>query len=385
MQINRRLVRIFLVTAFLTGCVSPFGSLPGAISSPVDSATRTPFLPATTATFPPTVTHMPEPTTTASQIPTLTPTPSFRVELQAVGDIMLARTVGDQLQAKGPGIVFAGVQSVFDTADVLVGNLECAITSAGQPQEKSFTFAAPPLAAQALALAGFDVLSLANNHAMDYGTQGLLDTRANLDQAGITSVGAGADASAAHTPVLLEVNGLRLAFLAYVDVPVEKGGFDARAWIATATQPGIAWADLDRIKADVTSAKARADVVIVQLHSGYEISSYIPPVSTDQRTEAYAAIDAGAAMVIGSHSHVLEPIERYHGGLIAFSLGNFVFDGYWGIVNSTVILRVILTPAGVDSYDWIPVLIEKGLPQLTTNKEAPVIGTMVAPRITEIP
>jgi poly-gamma-glutamate synthesis protein (capsule biosynthesis protein) len=292
---------------------------------------------------------------------------------------MLARTVGDQVQVKGPEIVFAGVQSVLDSADVLVGNLECALTAGGEQQPKSYTFAALPETAQALALAGFDVLSLANNHVMDYGNQGLVDTRNNLGHYGIASVGAGANVSEAHAPVILERNGLRLAFLAYVDVPVENSGFDTRSWIATSSQPGIAWADLDQIKTDVTSAKAQADVVIVQLHAGFEVNTYIPPVSLNQRREAHAAIDAGAAVVIGSHSHILQTIEKYHGGLIAYSLGNFVFDDYLGIVNTTIILHVVLTPAGVQSYEWVPVLIENGLPRLAAKWEAPAIGTMVAP------
>jgi len=223
------------------------------------------------------------------------------------------------------------------------------------------------------------VLSLANNHAMDFGSQGLFDTRLNLGQVGIGSVGAGVNAAEAHMPVILERNGLRLAFLAYVDVPVEKGGFDAHSWIASGTQPGIAWANPDQIKLDVTAAKAQADVVIVQLHAGYEINDYFPSVSPNQQEEARAAIDAGAALVIGSHPHVLQTIEQYHGGLIAYSLGNFVFDEYDGIANATIILRVVLTRAGVESYDWVPVLIENGLPRLATNLEVPAIGTMVAP------
>ena len=293
---------------------------------------------------------------------------------------MLARTVSDQVHSHGSEIVFAGVQSVLDSADLLVGNLECAITTRTERQPKSYTFAAPPETAQALVVAGFDVLSLANNHAMDYGSQGLLDTRSTLSQSGIASVGAGVNAAEAHAPVILERNGLRLAFLAYVDVPEETGGFDTHTWNATASQPGVAWADLDQITTDISAAKAQADVVVVQLHSGNEVGTYIPAVSPNQRAEAHAAIDAGAALVIGSHPHILQTIEQYHGGLIAYSLGNFVFDNYLGTANATIILRVVLTPAGVESYDWVPVLIENGLPRLAAETEAPAIGTLVAPK-----
>ena len=183
----------------------------------------------------------------------------------------------------------------------------------------------------------------------------------------------------AHRPVIMERNGLRLAFLAYANVPVENGGFDARVWKATSSQPGIAWAEPNQIMMDVTAAKKEADVIIVLLHSGYEITSIIPGISNDQRLAAHAAIDAGAALVIGSHPHFLQSIERYHGGLIAYSLGNFVFDDYQGIANASIILRVVLTPAGFQSYEWIPVLIKNGLPKLADMNDTLAIGTLVAP------
>ena len=293
---------------------------------------------------------------------------------------MLGRTVGQQALAKGPQIVFAGVQSTLDTADVLVGNLECALTDRSQPVQKSFDLKAPPQTAQALSLAGFAVLSQANNHAMDFGPAGLADTQKYLSQYGIATVGAGKDAASAHAPVIIQRNGLRMAFLGYVDVPPEKSGFDARTWIATATSPGVAWADPEQIKADVKAARLKADVVIVLLHGGIEITDVINNISANQRQEAQAAIDAGAALVIGSHPHVLQQIERYHGGLIAYSLGNFVFDQYAGIANATIILRVVLNRSGVQSYDYVPVLIDNGLPHLVTAKDIPLsIGTLVAP------
>ncbi len=138
-------------------------------------------------------------------------------------------------------------------------------------------------------------------------TPGLEDTQNILNQSGIAAVGAGLDDYCRPCPGdHPERNGLRLAFLAYVDVLPENSGFDPHTWIATATSPGIAWADPARIKADVTAAKLQADLVIVLLHVGYEISTFIPDLSSEQRLEAHAAIDAGAALVIGSHPHVLQ-------------------------------------------------------------------------------
>jgi poly-gamma-glutamate synthesis protein (capsule biosynthesis protein) len=376
MRINRFLISIFLITTFLTGCAAPAGIVVSIPEPPDASETQTPIFPASDTPAPALDTRTSSATETTTHALTGTPTPSLQVNLDAVGDIMLARTVGDQVQAHGPAIVFAGVQSVFDSADVLVGNLECALTTSGERQPKNYTFAAPPETAEALALAGFDVLSLANNHAMDYGSTGLFDTHVHLGQYGIASVGAGANAIEAHAPVILERNGLRLAFLAYVDVPDENSGFDAHTWIATASQPGIAWADLDQIKTDVAAARLQADVVVVLLHSGFENSTVI---ASNQRAEAHAAIDAGAALVVGSHSHILQAIEQYHDGLIAYSLGNFVFDGYKGMSNATIILQVVLTPQGLQSYDYVPVLIENGLPVIISIDNARGIETLVAP------
>jgi poly-gamma-glutamate synthesis protein (capsule biosynthesis protein) len=292
---------------------------------------------------------------------------------------MLGRTVGEQVLEKGPSVVFAGVQSVLDAADLRLANLECALTDSDTAEHKSYTLKAPPAAAAALGVGKFDVVSLANNHAMDYGFQGLQETQRALSQAGVASLGAGANFEQAHTPVILHRNGLRLAFLAYMDVPVERDGFDARDWIATASRPGIAWANPGQITADVAAARLKADVVIVLLHSGIEIAQYMSIVTGDQRLEAHAAIDAGAALVVGSHPHQLESIEAYHGGLIAYSLGNFVFDDYRGIANASIILQVTLTRSGFQSYEYVPVLIDNGLPHVITADLAPAIGTLVAP------
>jgi poly-gamma-glutamate capsule biosynthesis protein CapA/YwtB (metallophosphatase superfamily) len=353
-------------------------ALTGCASSDVFVAVSTPSsVPALTS--PILISNSPTPVAPGLLTPTSTATSDPRVTLVAVGDIMLARTIGDQVLEQGPQIVFAGVQSVLDSADVRVGNLECAITGKSEPDDKSFTLKAPLETAQALSMAGFDVLSLANNHAMDYGFAGLSETQETLRKMGIATVGAGVNAVSAHAPVIITKNGLRLAFLAYLDIIPERSGFDPHTWIATETSPGIAWASPEQIQVDVSAASLQADLVIVMLHSGIEITDVINNISNEQRAEAHAAIDAGADLVLGSHPHVLQQIERYHGGLIAYSLGNFVFDQYDGIANATILLRVLLTNSGVQSYDYVPALIEHGLPHVIRADLVPAIGTLVAP------
>jgi poly-gamma-glutamate synthesis protein (capsule biosynthesis protein) len=362
----------------MAGCSSPV-VLP--IPEMAASQTETTLPSATlTASPAPTLTETPSVTPSQTSSPTATPTasqtPIPAVRLAAVGDLLLGRTVGDRILAQGPQVVFDGVLTALTPADILVGNLECALTTRGTAEPKSYRFRAPLEAAMALSMAGFDVLTLANNHAMDYGTVGLFDTFQALNQYGIQVVGAGGDSLSAHYPVVLERNGLRLAFLGYVDVPVENSGFDTRSWIASQDSPGVAWAYPEQIATDVAAARQLADVVVVLLHSGYELSEV---VASNQRLQAHTAIDAGAALVLGAHSHILQPVEFYREGLIAYSLGNFVFDDYLGNLNATVIFNAVLTASGVQSWDYTPVLIVDGLPRLAEPWEAPVIGTLIAP------
>ena len=293
----------------------------------------------------------------------------------AVGDIMMARSVGERIVSEGPEIVFRDVQTILSEADILAGNIESAITDRGVPVYKNFNFAAPPDSAKALATAGFDIAVLGNNHSLDFGQEGLAQTIDLLQEQGITPLGVGIGGEAAG-PLIMERNGLHIAFLSYVDVPLELSQFDARTWVATDETAGIAWAISEDIRADVQAAKEEVDVVIVFMHFGYEGSEL--PVGY-QREVATAAIDAGAAAVIGSHPHLLQHVEEYHGGLIAYSLGNFVFDEYGMPQNRSVVLKLIVDESGMVSYEWFPVVIHDGLPQPATSEQAMEILRVLAP------
>jgi poly-gamma-glutamate synthesis protein (capsule biosynthesis protein) len=299
-------------------------------------------------------------------------TPSTEAEsvtLVAVGDLMLARSIGAALASKPDESPFAGVASLLQKPDIAVGNLECALGASGKPARKAYTFQGPATAAASLAAAGFDLLALANNHSLDYGVPALEETMRLLDTVGIAHPGAGLTEADAHRPAIIEAHGLRLAFLSYVDIPTEKGGFVTASWRARGEQPGVAWALPPRISADVTAARNTADLVVVLLHSGYE--GVATPNQT-QRNAAHAAIDAGAALVIGSHPHVLQGIEQYGNGVIAYSLGNFVFDGLYKR-SETAILHVTLTRAGVQALSWTPVVLRDGRPQVANEQQASVI------------
>ena len=275
------------------------------------------------------------------------------IHLTAVGDVMLDRALGEAVLAGDVGYPFAQIEGVLSTADITIGNLESALGDLGTPENKGYTFRAPKETVETLSLAGFDLLSLANNHAMDFGVEGLMQAIQLLEARGINIIGAGAADAAAHRPVIFEINGVKLAFLAYVDVPVEYRGFDARAWIAGENRPGVAWAETKRIHTDVTDALSQADIVVVILHSGYE--NVIQP-SPPQVAAAHAAIEAGAKLVIGHHAHILQPIEIFSDGVIAYGLGNFAFEDAGP--PETGLLNVWIDARGVRELQLVPLLLD---------------------------
>lgn len=294
------------------------------------------------------------------------------LHLVAVGDIMLDRALGKAIEEGKSSYPFELVADLLAQADITVGNFESALGDGGQAEDKSYTFRAPIEAVDTLKLAGFDVLSFANNHAMDYGAERMLAAIAALAENGIATVGAGMDEAAARSPLFLEVHGMKLAFLAYVDVPVEGDGFDAQQWVATEVSPGVAWAELEVIRNEVENARSDADVVIVLLHSGYE---YVPEPNEVQIAAAHAAIEAGAALVLGHHAHTLQPLEFYRGGVIAYGLGNFAFERAGA--PETMILNIWIDRNGVRELEITPVLIQyDGRPILASTERADQIRTL---------
>ena len=303
--------------------------------------------------------------------PFLAPAPL--VSLAAVGDLMLDRSLGYRLTLGDVDVPFVDVADTLRAADLTVGNLESALGDVGEPVQKSYRFQAPPIAAESLARAGFDILSLANNHALDFGVEALQQGIGLLLAQEITPIGAGADRAAAHAPALHTVNGVRVAFLAYANVPVEGRGFDTRSWEAGPDRAGLAWGDPEQIAADVAAARRQADVVVVLLHSGIEYQAQ--PWSA-QMAAAQAAVDAGTQLVIGHHAHILQGVQFAPTGVIAYGLGNFAFeiDG----PPETAILRVWLDEEGVKMLTFVPAFIQfGGAPRLATPAEAAAIQQQI--------
>ena len=297
--------------------------------------------------------------------PSRTPTPitTGRVTLNAVGDLMLERDIITMMDENGSAHPFAAVAGVLGDADITIANMEGTFTERGTQATKLYTFRTPPRHAVSLAQAGIDVVALGNNHAMDYGAVGLEDTLAALEDAGVAYSGAGVNATEARKPALLEANGLRLVFLSYNGV--------GEATFAGAS-PGVARADVAWVRQDVASALTVADLVIVSLHDGTE---YQDAPTGAQRAFAQAAIDAGAALVLGSHAHVFQGWQSYGDGVIVWGLGNFVFDLDFDDLATlgprpfqTAIMRFELTKDGVQSVAAVPVYIDPA-------QNRPVIAT----------
>jgi poly-gamma-glutamate synthesis protein (capsule biosynthesis protein) len=242
----------------------------------------------------------------------------------------------DGLRAKGQsgpavdGWGFSAVKPLFAGADLVLVNLECPFTSRGEPIPKNFNFRARPSTVSVLVDAGVRVVSLANNHLMDYGPDGVADTIATLDAAGIAHFGAGRTLAEARKPAFVEVGGLKIAFLGYL-ILGEKHPEPAVVW-ATETKAGVAghpsdWTVVEKmVREDVAAAKAQADLVIPFFHWGREGSK---GPDAYQIALAKAAIESGAAAVLGSHPHVLHGMERIGKVPVFYSLGNFVFGGNW--------------------------------------------------------
>lgn len=239
------------------------------------------------------------------------------VRIVAVGDINLAAGVGRVMQVKGIRYPFAPTRAMLRGADIAFGNLECSVAKCGTAlPDKKFTFRADPKMTPALADAGFDVVSLANNHAWDYGRDALAETVNNVRGVGVLTVGAGANREAAHALTIVERNGLKIGFLAYL-------GMLPPLVPESDTLPSLAMASVEVIKEEVEAARDSVDILIVSLHAGKEMA---PKPTARQKTFARAAIDAGADMVIGHHPHVVQEMETYRDKPICYSLGNFVFS-----------------------------------------------------------
>lgn len=301
--------------------------------------------------------------------------PAPEVTLAAVGDILLARGVGREIEQRGVDYPLSGASSVLKGADLAFGNLECALSRRGTHIPKLFSFKAPPERVACLQSGGLGMLSLANNHSFDCGRTGLTETMETLRAAGIRWCGAGTSLAEAEQPAMVDVRGVRIAFVGFSQF-IPEGLF------LREDRPTIALAEAARVERAVRAARARADVVVASFHWGVEFRSRPTPL---QSSLARRAVDAGADLVLGHHPHVLQGFEVVRAGgrrkrpaLIAYSLGNFVFDQREHLRAETLVLRCRVNRDGVQAAEILPMQIRSGRPE----PPAPGLARQILARLT---
>lgn len=279
------------------------------------------------------------------------------VTLAFGGDVHFESPIRKRLAAS-PARVLAPIAPVLSRADVAMVNLETAVTDRGVPAPKEFVFRAPASAFTALRAGGVDVVTVANNHGLDFGKTGLADTLQAARARGVPVVGAGWNDRQAYAPHRITVNGQRIAVIGATQVLDDQL---VTAWTAGPGKPGLASAkDEPRLVQAVRDARRTSDTVVVYLHWGLELSSCPTGVQT---TLADRLVAAGADVVVGSHAHVLLGAGRKGSALVAYGLGNFVFYAFREITSQTGVLEVTVTGRRIDGYRWVPARISSGIPR----------------------
>lgn len=259
------------------------------------------------------------------------------VVLIAVGDVMLARGVGEKVRRFGPEYPFSSVADILQLGELGFCNLECVLTGEPRPKSKGFVFKADPVLGNALKEAGFNLVSLANNHSLDCGVNGFNETIRILTRTGITPI--------LGEPNIRETNGLKIGVIAFNLV---NGHISSESMITT-----------------VGELEEKADIVIVSLHWGKE---YTLLPSREQLSLAHRLVDAGASLILGHHPHRVQGIGHYRRGIIAYSLGNFVFDQQDELGKESIILLIELTDSQVKRVTIIPVVIVNFRPVQASNE-----------------
>ncbi len=233
--------------------------------------------------------------------------------LVAVGDVMLGGRLRRVIADHDEDYPFAGVRPLLRRAQILVGNLEGPFARVAHRQERNFSYCVHPRLARALARAGFDAMTLANNHLLDCGRVGAVETLEALEAAGVAPLGAGRNREAAHEPRIFDAGGRRIGLLAY---------YWNRRTAATSKLPGSAMDSREELSEDIRKLRARVDRLVTIFHWGVP---YVREPSEEDREKARFAVGCGADVVIGHHPHIVQPFEIWRGRPIFYSVGNFAF------------------------------------------------------------
>lgn len=301
----------------------------------------------------------------ANPVPSSSDSDAGPVTIAFAGDINVERSLATRLE-NDPDTFVGPFAELLREADLVIGNLEAALVSGGSPVDKEFTFRAPPSVLDALAAGGFDVLSAANNHAMDYGRDGLAESvEIKRSRSDGMVIGIGENEDEAFAPHTAVVGGHTVAVIAATQV------LDAELisdWTATADQGGVASAKrVDRLVEEVEAARATADTVIVYLHWGVETETC---PSDSQQELAQTLSDAGADLIVGGHAHRVQGGGRLGRSFVGYGLGNFLFGAVGDDSAKSGVLLVEVDGRNVLGYEWRPARISDRVPIPLEGTEA---------------
>jgi gamma-polyglutamate biosynthesis protein CapA len=310
--------------------------------------------------------NTPNPTFTPPQAkdyhPSRTATPG-QVKLAFVGDINIGRHVGELIQKKGEKWVFEACKPFLDEADLAVANLESPVGEGGEPYtRKSVYLKGKPQDLDALAYGGVGLVTLANNHVLDYGPEVMDQTTAGLEERGILHTGLSLSSGKPQEPVYVAVQGVTLAFLGYCSVC--PGKFEPGRG-----KPGVEVALSAVMLPEIKKAKSKADFVIVMVHWGQEYYG----TNDLQRRLAKSLQKGGADLVIGAHPHVLQKVQRIGKTLVAYSLGDFLFDLSHAACLDSCILMVDLQKGKKPQWEAVPLDLSSGRPEPLAGQNAQAV------------
>lgn len=285
------------------------------------------------------------------------------VSIVFVGDIMLSRGVAQKIKEHNDyNYPFLKIGDYLKSADFAFGNLETSLFNGREIGPEEMLFRTDPELADVLKNFNFAVVSLANNHTMNFGRRALENTLITLLKAGVEYAGAGSSELEAYNPCLIAKKGIAIAFLAYTDSDVVPASY-----FAATTTAGVAGMDINKMTKAVKLAKERADFAIVSMHSGNEYKDY---PNQPQINFARQAIDAGADLIIGHHPHIVQIAEKYKDKYIFYSLGNFIFDQRWWKTKEGIVLKVIFNKQGIKQIEPYAVYIDDFSQPILLNGQA---------------
>ena len=338
---KKRILCLLLSAAFLCSCAeekTEIITLPSGVAITDGQAVK----PAETITV----------TTTAPQTTTTPPPPSGSVKIAFAGDTTQSDVFAEATSWRSMRYPFEDVNDIFSSADISFVNLETCVSNRGVSEKKEgYGFRTPPEYLQVYTEAGIDIVSAANNHVRDFGMEALDDTFTNLDRYGIGYIGAGRNITEAEKMVVFETNGVKVGFTALNMINMNP------TWYAKDDHAGINCVDFaaceDYLNL-ISEYDKQCDVLMVSVHWGVE---YTNAITDEQQQFGHMLCDNGADIILGHHSHTLQPIEYYNGSMIFYSLGNFLFYKMDDEAGKTAIFEIEIDKNGFVSGKLSPVFI----------------------------